>query len=375
MFVKVRNIGLVERSLPTPFSTSILLEPNEETNFICPKADMNQVQVLTGCDFTVVTITQSSDIYVRNASLNLDEVLPVIDECELLLTGTEVCDDYGIHVPNTKNWTDSESFTTFLDSYESAIEKLENADSQEVVGEVKTELESAKNAIEVLPGLLPSDPSIKVDAVVEQYEAANLSKSLTFVSETGDDLEDCKAGYWATQESIDTLDAALKAANTSINEASDQKTVDAAVKTLEGAVEAFRAALTVVDHTTLTAPTPEAPIANKTVQDLQEVTVEGTTISGKIHKIMGLEINGSKLNGYYLYLPEDEVDPSQVRLANTYRNSKMILATISGVDNAILAPVVKVTTGLKLIVKQFNADNKKAVKETTYDLSGLTIDE
>ena len=375
MFVRVHNIGLVKRSLPTPFSTSVLLEPNEVTEFTCPRADMNQVQALIGCEFTVETVTQASDVHVKDSTLNLDEVLPVIEECEGILTNTEVCDDYGIHVSNKDNWTDSESFATFHDAYESAIEQLENADSQDVVGEVKTELESAKDAIEILPGLLPDDPSIKVDSVVEQYEAANLSKSLTFVSETGDDLEDCKVGYWATQETVDTLDAALKAANTSINEASDQKTVDSAVETLKTAVDAFRAALTVVDHTALTTPQKDANIGNKTVQDLQEVTVEGTTVSGQIHKVEGLEINGSTLNGYYLYLPEDEVDPAQVRIADTYRNSKMILATISGVDNAVLAPVVKVTTGLKLILKQYNADNKKAVKETTYDLSGLTLDE
>ena len=375
MFVRVHNIGLVKRSLPTPFNTSVLLEPNEEADFIWSRADMDQILALMGCDFTVEKTTQASDIRMKNKSLNLDEITPVIDECVRILIGTRICDDYGIHVSNKEKWTDSDSYSKFHDAYESAIKKLENADSQDVVGEVKTELESAKDEIEILPGLLPDNPSIKVDSVVEQYEAANLSKSLTFVSETGDDLEDCKAGYWATQETIDTLDAALKAANTSINEASDQKTVDSAVETLKGAVDAFRAALTVVDHTGLTTPQKDANIGNKTVQDLQEITVEGTTVSGQVHKVEGLEVNGSKLNGYYLYLPEDEVDPSQVRLANTYRNSKMILATISGVDDAILAPVVKVTTGLKLIVKQFNADNKKAVKETTYDLSGLTVDE
>lgn len=375
MFVRVRNIGLVDRSLPTPFSTSVLLEPNELAEFEWNKADLNQVMALIGCDFTVETITQVKDIFVKDQSLNLDEVIPVIEECEALLIGTFVCDDFGIHVNNEDQWTDSESFNALHDAYEAAIDKLINATSQDEVSEVKTELETAKDAVELLPGLILDNPEISVDAATEVFESAELEKSRTVVSETGDDLDDCRSAYWATKDAFDTLNDALKTAVTSISAASDQSAVDSAVSTLEGALEAFRGARTAVDHTGVTAPASETPIGGKTVKDLQDVQIDGTTVSGQIHRVEGLQIGKSSLTGYYLYLTEDPIDSSQVRLTNTYRNSKMIMATVAGVTDAVLIPVVKVTSGLKLIVKQFNNGTKSAVKETTYDLGGLTLDE
>lgn len=157
MFVRVRNIGLVERSIPTPFNTSVLLEPNEEADFIWSKADTDQILALMNCDFTVQTTTQFSDIFIDNDDIDLTEIQPVIEECVQLLIGTRVCDDEGIHVPSDEKWTDSESYNTFHDAYESAIEQLVTVEDQEDVDSIKAELESAKDAVEVSSGTQPED--------------------------------------------------------------------------------------------------------------------------------------------------------------------------------------------------------------------------
>ena len=157
MFVRVHNVSSEKRSLPTPFNTSVLLEPNEEADFIWSRADMNQILALMSCDFSAEITTQASDIRLKNKDIDLTEIQPVIDECVQLLIGTRICDDEGIHVSDKEKWADSESYEAFHKAYEEAIEKLENADSQEVVDEVKSDLESAKESFIVLPGTLSDE--------------------------------------------------------------------------------------------------------------------------------------------------------------------------------------------------------------------------
>lgn len=378
MIVKVRNLGTVERSMPTPANTAVTLAPNEVADFIWPAIDGAFFDNLECSGFDVETVRQLSDIHVRDGSLDLTSLRETALKAEGYIVGTIVCDDDGAHVPNTEKWVSSKDRDEFVRAYEKVLSKVSGASEQEDIDSAVADVESAISTFESArqPGLVPSDPELSIEPVTERLDEADLEMSRTSVSETGEDVQGEGNGWWAKQSDFDTLVEAKRTAVEAASKAEDQGAIDSAAETLKSAVGAFTSSRTAVNLISVSAPEKTAKVGNKTAGELQHVKVTDTAVTGNVHRVQNLQVNGRQLApGTYLVLDLPEVDKSKVRVSTTVKNSKFTLATIGGLEGKMLLNCLpKMMDGLTLTLKQTNVGTKKAVYEKTLDLSGLELE-
>lgn len=155
MIVRIRNLDIFERSVPTPVNTSIPIRGNQTIEFEYPKAFDGFFYNLAKFNFAVECITQLGDIRPNNPDLDFSEIDPLIRECLSLISETQVCNDGGIHVLPDEMWVDEGTYETFMASYERAISAKQTAMDQSDIDGAVAELKAAKEAFEAArePGI------------------------------------------------------------------------------------------------------------------------------------------------------------------------------------------------------------------------------
>lgn len=148
MIVKIRNLDIFERSVPTPVNTSIPIHGNEAIEFEYPKAYDWFFLNLRKFHFDVEVTLQPGDVHAQNPNLNYVEFNALVNECLRLLRETEVCNDGGIHVSPEDLWVTESVYDEFKTAYEQALKVKQEANSQDMVDEMVATLTEHKTKFE-----------------------------------------------------------------------------------------------------------------------------------------------------------------------------------------------------------------------------------
>lgn len=148
MLVRVRNLDIFERSIPTPVNTSIPIQGNETVEFTYPKAFDSFFMNLKKFNFYVECISQIGDVKPSNPNLDYIELIKLVKECYDLLTNTEVCNDNGIHVAPEDMWVTEDDHQALLAAYEYAISVNQETETQDEIDNAVEVLRKAKEAFE-----------------------------------------------------------------------------------------------------------------------------------------------------------------------------------------------------------------------------------
>ena len=182
MLVRITNLAVYERSIPTPANTSIPIKPSQVIEFEYPKAYDWFFLGLTKYNFKVDLTTQLSDITPVNPDLDFSSFDEFVLECQKLMAETEICDDNGIHVKPEDTWVSQEVYDTFKQAIEDALKAKQSALKQEDLEGAIQELTEAKENFELQ--LKPGTKPPEIPSKIMRYGFAHNGSSVDEILDT-----------------------------------------------------------------------------------------------------------------------------------------------------------------------------------------------